>query len=208
MPELPDQIERTRSGLAEEIIQGLEERGVPAGAWLIDASRTRSSAPLRRPLSTGADDRPTVALPVEPRHELVVSACKLVLELLEPGLKVTHLGVDRPRQLAGRRRHELDAHGVEDLQEHGAGRIVPLELPAPDVPPVGADGVRQLVLREPGAFAKLAKPVPERRVGSCRRTPFLRHSKLTVRRGAGLVQASFSAFPLVTGSVVGTTALE
>jgi hypothetical protein len=43
MPELPDQIERTRSVLAEEIVQRLEERGVPAGAWLIDVARVRQS---------------------------------------------------------------------------------------------------------------------------------------------------------------------
>jgi hypothetical protein len=137
-----------------------------------------------------------------------VPACELVLELQEPRLEVTHLGVDRPRELTGRRRHQLDANGVEDLQQHGSGGVVALELPAPDVPPVGADGMGELVLREPGAFAKLAKPVPERRVGSRRRTPFIRHSTLTVRRDAGLVQASFSAFPLVTGPVVGARALE
>jgi hypothetical protein len=43
MPEHQDQAESTRSGLAEEIIHGLEERGVPAGAWLVDVARVRQS---------------------------------------------------------------------------------------------------------------------------------------------------------------------
>lgn len=43
MPELPHHVDGTRSGLAEEIIHGLEERGVPSGAWLIDVARVRQS---------------------------------------------------------------------------------------------------------------------------------------------------------------------
>ena len=33
----------SRSELAEEIIQGLEERGLPPGAWLMDVARVRQS---------------------------------------------------------------------------------------------------------------------------------------------------------------------
>ena len=43
MPELPDHMESTQSGLVEEIVQGLEVRGVPSGAWLIDVARARQS---------------------------------------------------------------------------------------------------------------------------------------------------------------------
>ena len=43
MPELPDHMESTQSGLVEEIVHGLEERGVPSGAWLIDVARVRQS---------------------------------------------------------------------------------------------------------------------------------------------------------------------
>lgn len=43
MADHPDSAEGIRSELAEEIIQGLEERGVPSGAWLIDIARARQS---------------------------------------------------------------------------------------------------------------------------------------------------------------------
>lgn len=43
MPELPDHMESTQAGLVEEIVQGLEVRGVPSGAWLIDVARVRQS---------------------------------------------------------------------------------------------------------------------------------------------------------------------
>jgi hypothetical protein len=43
MQERPDQGEATRTSLAEEIIHGLEERGVPSGAWLVDVARVRQS---------------------------------------------------------------------------------------------------------------------------------------------------------------------
>ena len=34
----------SRSELAEEMIQGLEERGLPPGAWLMDVARVRQSS--------------------------------------------------------------------------------------------------------------------------------------------------------------------
>lgn len=43
MTERPEHLEGIYSDLAEEIIHGLEERGVPSGAWLLDLARVRQS---------------------------------------------------------------------------------------------------------------------------------------------------------------------
>ena len=112
-----------------------------------------------------------------------------VLRLAEDGLELVQLRVQRARRAGRRGGHEPNADCVEDPQEHRSRWIVALDLPAPDVPPIGAHGLRQLLLRQPGPLAKLAEPVPERRVGSCRRTPALRHSGQTVSRGGRFVQA-------------------
>jgi len=112
-----------------------------------------------------------LALRFEQQAQLVVTSRGLVRRLAHPLTELAELGVHRPRHLPRRRRRELHAHGVEHAHQHRARGVVPVDLPAPDVAPIRADGMRQLLLRQTGTLAQIAEPLPERRIGLRRRTP-------------------------------------
>ena len=123
-----------------------------------------------------------------------MAPCCLVRRLPQACLELAELGVDRTRKLARRRRHELHPDGVEHPHQHRARGVVTVDLPAPDVAPVRADGVRQLLLRQAGSLTQLAEPVPESRIGLRRRTPIRRHGYgANVERRGELVQSRLVA---------------
>lgn len=80
-------------------------------------------------------------------------ALGLVLRLSENRLELAELRVQRTGCAGRRRRDEPDADCVEDPQQDRPGWIVALDLPAADVPPIRPDGLRQLLLRQPGPLA-------------------------------------------------------
>ncbi len=104
------------------------------------------------------------------------------------------LARDRPGDAIRKRLCELDSECGQQSHEHAAGWIVTLDLPAADVPPIGAHCRGKLVLCQPRILPQPTKPASKFGRRLRRRSAGRRHSR-TVERGVRFVQSAETTVP-------------